>query len=86
MLDILEIIIKWLQVSVSSECNRQTLKIWFVSRDLVLSDRATCTIASRVNSFDFLDQALPQFLTEYITSDHLLQPNVINNSKTISSL
>ena len=28
------------------------LKIRFVSRDLVLSDRATCTIASRVNFFD----------------------------------
>jgi hypothetical protein len=55
MLDTLEIIIKWLQVS--SECNRQTPHTKnsicvFVSRDLVPSDRATCTIASRVNIFD----------------------------------
>ena len=28
------------------------LKIRFVSRDLVPSDRATCTISSRVNFFD----------------------------------
>ena len=53
MLNMLEIIIKWLQVSVS-ECNRQTprTKIRFVSRDLVPNDRATCTIVSRVNFFD----------------------------------
>jgi hypothetical protein len=51
--DTLEIIIKWLQVSVSEHI-RQTpkLKIQFISRDLVdlvPSDRATCTIASMVN-------------------------------------
>jgi hypothetical protein len=53
MLDTLEIIIKWLQVSVS-ECNPEPLrlKIRFVSRDLVPSDRATCMIASRMNFFD----------------------------------
>ena len=28
------------------------LKIRFLSRDLVLSDRVTCTIASRMNFFD----------------------------------
>ena len=52
MLDALEIILNWLQVSVSvNDCNRQTLQIKFrfVSRDLVLSDQAICTIASRVN-------------------------------------
>jgi hypothetical protein len=53
--DTLEIIFKWLQVSVS-ECNRQTpqLKSDLWSRDLVPSDRATCTIASRVNSLPYL--------------------------------
>ena len=53
-LNTVEIIVKWLQVSVS-ECIRQAtlrLKTQFVSRDLVPSDRATCTIASRVNFFD----------------------------------
>ena len=53
-LDTLEVVIKWLQVSVC-ECNRQTwtlqTKIRFVSRDLIPSDRATCTIASRMNFF-----------------------------------
>jgi hypothetical protein len=49
----LEIIIIWLQVRVG-ECNWQTLrlKIRFVSRDLVQSDRRTCTIVFRVNFFD----------------------------------
>ena len=53
MPDMLQIINKWLRVSVS-ECNRQTphTKIQFVFRDLVPSDRATCTIASRENFFD----------------------------------
>jgi hypothetical protein len=53
MLDTLESIIKWLQVSFS-ECNGGTpqLKIRFVSRNLGPSDRATCTIASRMNFFD----------------------------------
>ena len=53
MLDTLDIIIKWLQVSVSDR-SRQTLwlKIWFATRGLVPSDRVTCTIASRVNFFD----------------------------------
>ena len=37
---------------VSDRKNPLGLKIRFVSRDLVPSDRATCTIASRVNSFD----------------------------------
>jgi hypothetical protein len=44
----LEIIFKWLQVSVN-ECNQQTRHTknpTFVSRDLVPSDRATCTIDS----------------------------------------
>ena len=55
MLDALEIIIKWLQVSVSAVNATDKplrLKIQFVSRDLVPSDRVTCTIASRVNFFD----------------------------------
>ena len=55
MLDTLEIIIEWLQVSVS-ECNRQNprTKIRFVSRDLIPSYRLwdTCAISSRVNIFD----------------------------------
>ena len=53
MLDTLEIIIKWLQVSVS-EWNWQPsrTKNRFVSRDLIPSHRATCTIASRLNFFD----------------------------------
>ena len=51
----LEIIIKWLQVSVS-KCNRQTpqTEIGFVSwstRNLVSSDQTTCIIASRANFF-----------------------------------
>ena len=45
----LEIIIKWLQVGVSEYNKPLRLKFRFVSRDLVPSDRATCTIASRVN-------------------------------------
>ena len=54
MLDRLEIIIKWLQVSLSVNTTDIPfiLKIQFVSRDLVPSDRATCTIASRVNFFE----------------------------------
>ena len=52
-LDRLEVIIKWLQVSVSDAIDKPfRLKIRFMSRDLVLSDRAICTIASRMNSFD----------------------------------
>ena len=53
MLDMLEIVIKWLQVS-AAECNRRILRlnIQFVSRDLVPSNRATCTVASMVNFFD----------------------------------
>ena len=49
----LEIIIKWLQVSVS-KCNRQTpqTEISFVStRNLVSSDQTTCITASRANFF-----------------------------------
>ena len=44
-----EIIIKWLQVGVSEYKKTLRLKFLFVSRDLVPSDRATCTITSRVN-------------------------------------
>ena len=53
MLDTLEIIVKWLQVSFS-EYNRQIpqTKIRFLSRDLVPTDRPICTIASRVKSVD----------------------------------
>ena len=50
MLDTLEIIIKWLQVSVTDKPLR--LKIWFLYRDLDPTDRLTCTIASRVNFVD----------------------------------
>ena len=59
--DTLEIIIKWLQVGVS-DCIQQTVKLKskFVSRDLVPSDRATYTIASRVNFFDTKLKALSQ--------------------------
>ena len=49
--DMLKVIIKWLEVSFK-ECNRQfeTLRTNPIcSRELVLTDRATCTIASRVN-------------------------------------
>ena len=67
MLDMLEDIIKWLQVSVKwmQPDKPLRLKSGFLSRDLVPSDwstftsdrmtcsnRATCTIASRVNFFD----------------------------------
>src|SRR6202034_2588931 len=53
MLDTLEIIIKWLQVSVSDRNDKPLrLKIRFVFRDLVPSDRTTCMIASRMNFFD----------------------------------
>ena len=52
-LDVLEIIFNWLQVSVSDATVKPfKLNFWYVARDLVLSDRAICTIASRVNSFD----------------------------------
>ena len=62
MFDTLEIVNKWLQVSVI-EYNRQNpqTKIGFVFRNLVLSDRATCTIASRVN---FFNSNLPQLNLE----------------------
>ena len=53
MLDILEIIIKWLQVGVTNATDKPlTLKIQNFARDLVPSARTTCTIASRVNFFD----------------------------------
>ena len=50
--DVLKVIIEWLEVSYR-ECNPQ-LEILqtnnvIYSRDLVPSDRATCTLASRVN-------------------------------------
>ena len=53
MLGVLEIIIEWLQVSIDNTASDKPLrlKIRFVSRDLVPSDQATCTIASRVNFF-----------------------------------
>ena len=62
MFDTLELVNKWLQVSVI-EYNRQNpqTKIGFVFRNLVLSDRATCTIASRVN---FFNSNLPQLNLE----------------------
>ena len=51
-LDKLEIIVKWLQVSVMNATDKLLrLKIQFVSSDLVPSDRAICTIGSRVNYF-----------------------------------
>ena len=61
ILDTLEIIIKWLQVSVN--CNRQTpqTKIQILSRNLVPSDRPICTIASKVNSIVDTKLPLPQF-------------------------
>ena len=54
LFDVLKVIIEWLEVSYR-ECNRQ-LEILqtnnvIYSRDLVPSDRATCTLASRVNFF-----------------------------------
>jgi hypothetical protein len=54
-LDTLEIIIKWLQVSVVNTFDSDKpfrLKLRFVFRDLVLSDQGTCTIASRVNFYN----------------------------------
>ena len=60
----LEIIIKWLQVSVLSECNRQipqTKNLICFSRDLLPNDRQTCMVALFVTkrlSLDF-DQSLP---------------------------
>ena len=39
-------------MSVNTSDKPSKLKVRFVSRDLVPSDRATCTIASRVNFFD----------------------------------
>ena len=48
--DMLRVIIKWLEVSFRT-CNRKLeTNNPICSRDLVPSDRATCTIASRVNS------------------------------------
>jgi hypothetical protein len=64
-LDTLEIIIEWLQVSIS-ECNRQTTQTLIFSRVLVPNDQATCIIAFRVNFFLAklsLYQALPSILT-----------------------
>ena len=52
IVDILEVIIKWLEVSFR-KCNRQLetpqTNNPICSRHLVPSDRATCTIASRMN-------------------------------------
>ena len=52
--DMLKVIIKWLEVSYR-ECNRQfetpQTNNLISSRDLVPSERATCTITSRVNFF-----------------------------------
>ena len=54
LFDMLEVIIKLLEVSFR-ECNRELETPQtdnpICSRNLVLSDRATCTIASRVNFF-----------------------------------
>lgn len=64
MIDMLEFAIKWLQVSDSVNANDKPLilKIRFMFRGLVPSDRATCKIVSRVNSFDFVNQFLLQLL------------------------
>ena len=55
--DMLKVIIKWLEVSFR-ECNRQLetpqTNNPICSRDLVQRDKATCTIASRVNFFKFI--------------------------------
>ena len=48
-IDILKIIVQWLQVSVSERNRTPQTKIQLVSRDSVPSDQASCTIASRVN-------------------------------------
>ena len=60
--DILNIIIKWIRVSVFVNVTdkRLRLKTRFVSRDLVPSDRATCTIASGVNFYHQQKKKGPQ--------------------------
>ena len=64
MLDTLEVIVKWFQVSISDATDKPlTLKSRIVSWDLVPSDRAACKIASRANSFDSLNHALLQLPT-----------------------
>ena len=88
MLDMLEDIIKWLQVSVKwmQPDKPLRLKSGFLSRDLVPSDwstftsdrmtcsnRATCTIASRVNFFNTKKFPSSWTLKFEIWAYHLLQ-------------
>ena len=85
MLDTLEIIIKWLQVSVSEWWSRQPspsqTKNRFVSRDLIPSGRATCTIASRLNFFDTRMLYLSIDFEVWDLRLSVSQANVINTSK-----